>query len=668
MRGSLLIHGLVLAFALGCGGAGGGKSSTSKPDASDAAAADDAAPAEDAPAPTDGSACTPTTCEAQSKNCGIIADACGGFLECGDCVGELTCGGGGLPNVCGLGSCVPSTCESVGAQCGSIPDGCGATVDCGGCPDDEVCGVPGNPNACIGGGCVPKTCAQLGVQCGPAPDGCGGQLECGGCDADQACAEGQCVAVGGCPVGAISCAENGAGFHACGLDADDEWAFGGYIPCQLGDTCADGRCSHEQCLQAEVIVLLDRSSSMLMGDTWTWVKSTVLLEIDRRDSDNLFGFRQFPSGEACSVGEVLPLAKNAHNQIASSIDTPEATSATPITMALSDLEDKLGDPNDGQAVLLITDGDETCDTQDSAVDAAAALHYKGIPVHVVAVTTTANQMFLDGLAKAGGTGESHLVTGTEELRAALRDVFETIGACEKCVDLGCKDDVLRYCEDGFVSTLECASLSATCGAGASGKECLVAEGAPCPGGDAPASCGPSAPSCFMGECCAPQCNAKACGDDGCGGSCGTCQFGSCVGGQCDCTPACAGKECGPDGCGADCGSCTFGACVAGQCECTPSCAGKDCGSDGCGATCGTCEGGNQCVSGLCGVPCGGAGTAPAIGCCKDGDLYFCYQGLTYTEDCSNKPFCGLSSETLQYQCGTLGIGDPTGIFPKDCPF
>ena len=40
----------------------------------------------------------------------------------------------------------------------------------------------------------------------------------------------------------------------------------------------------------------------------------------------------------------------------------------------------------------------------------------------------------------------------------------------------------------------------------------------------------------------------------------------------------------------------------------------------------------------------------------------------YTEDCSNKPFCGLSSETLQYACGTLGIGDPTGLFPKDCPF
>jgi hypothetical protein len=48
--------------------------------------------------------CTPTTCSAQGKNCGSIADGCGGTLTCGSCTSPQTCGGGGTANVCGGGS------------------------------------------------------------------------------------------------------------------------------------------------------------------------------------------------------------------------------------------------------------------------------------------------------------------------------------------------------------------------------------------------------------------------------------------------------------------------------------------------------------------------------------------------------------------------------------
>jgi hypothetical protein len=50
-----------------------------------------------------GSACTPTTCAAQGKNCGTIANGCGGTLNCGACAAPQTCGGGGVANVCGGG-------------------------------------------------------------------------------------------------------------------------------------------------------------------------------------------------------------------------------------------------------------------------------------------------------------------------------------------------------------------------------------------------------------------------------------------------------------------------------------------------------------------------------------------------------------------------------------
>lgn len=45
--------------------------------------------------------CLPTTCENEGKNCGSITDGCGGRLECGNCSGVDTCGGGGRANVCG---------------------------------------------------------------------------------------------------------------------------------------------------------------------------------------------------------------------------------------------------------------------------------------------------------------------------------------------------------------------------------------------------------------------------------------------------------------------------------------------------------------------------------------------------------------------------------------
>jgi len=48
--------------------------------------------------------CVPTSCAAQGKNCGSIADSCGGTLNCGTCTAPQTCGGGGIANVCGSGT------------------------------------------------------------------------------------------------------------------------------------------------------------------------------------------------------------------------------------------------------------------------------------------------------------------------------------------------------------------------------------------------------------------------------------------------------------------------------------------------------------------------------------------------------------------------------------
>jgi hypothetical protein len=120
-----------------------------------------------------GTCCTPTTCAAVGANCGMIADGCGGTLDCGTCTLPQTCGGGGTPNVCG---CSPTTCAAVGANCGMIADGCGGTLDCGTCALPETCGGGGTPNVC-----GPTVCGNGVIDPGEQCDGasCGTDTGCG---------------------------------------------------------------------------------------------------------------------------------------------------------------------------------------------------------------------------------------------------------------------------------------------------------------------------------------------------------------------------------------------------------------------------------------------------------------------------------------------------------
>jgi hypothetical protein len=59
-------------------------------------------------------ACTPTTCAAQGKNCGSISDGCGGTLSCGSCTSPQTCGGGASANVCGAASTAAYPPDQIG--------------------------------------------------------------------------------------------------------------------------------------------------------------------------------------------------------------------------------------------------------------------------------------------------------------------------------------------------------------------------------------------------------------------------------------------------------------------------------------------------------------------------------------------------------------------------
>jgi hypothetical protein len=192
-------------------------------------------------------ACQPTTCEALGKNCGQVADDCGGLLDCGTCADGSSCGIV-TANVCTVleDLCVPALPSDVcaGKECGAEGDGCGGTVSCGTCPDGEACGIgqafqcgtvlTGDDNNCPA---LITDCAVAGVECGLTGNGCGGTLNCGTCPDGETCGLGGPGICGAPPTCDPATAEDVC-VEQCGFVSDN---CGGTINCEATEfACPDG--------------------------------------------------------------------------------------------------------------------------------------------------------------------------------------------------------------------------------------------------------------------------------------------------------------------------------------------------------------------------------------------------------------------------------------------
>jgi hypothetical protein len=127
--------------------------------------------------PDGGVPCSPTTCSALGYDCGYANDGCGNLLDCnppsGTCPNPQYCGGAGF-NQCGgnngLGvdgapNCKPTTCAKQGFNCGFAGDGCGNLLQCGAtCSGNLTCGGGGTPGVCGNSACT-GLCLQQ-VACG----------------------------------------------------------------------------------------------------------------------------------------------------------------------------------------------------------------------------------------------------------------------------------------------------------------------------------------------------------------------------------------------------------------------------------------------------------------------------------------------------------------------
>ncbi len=113
-------------------------------------------------------------------------------------------------------------------------------------------------------------------------------------------------------------------------------------------------------------------------------------------------------------------------------------------------------------VILLTDGDETCDTQANAVNAASVLFNTGVTIGVntfkiktyVINFAGGNQANTDAIAAAGGTGTSYFATNEVQLSQALSTIISSSVAPESCDNKdnncnGCTDEgFTHYCDVG----------------------------------------------------------------------------------------------------------------------------------------------------------------------------------------------------------------------------
>ncbi len=113
-------------------------------------------------------------------------------------------------------------------------------------------------------------------------------------------------------------------------------------------------------------------------------------------------------------------------------------------------------------VILVTDGDETCDTQQDAVNAALDLYQNGVSVggktfkvrvHVINFAG-GNQTNTNQIAAAGGTTSSYFATNEVQLAQALSSIIASSVAPETCDNTdnncnGCTDEgFTHYCDVG----------------------------------------------------------------------------------------------------------------------------------------------------------------------------------------------------------------------------
>lgn len=322
----------------------------------------------------------------------------------------------------------------------------------------------------------------------------------------------------------------------------------------------------DQCTPARVLVVLDKSSSMVTGTIngvtkWDTAADGLGTLLDQYQAKAEFGLMTFPQPNQCGPGalNVAPALDNKAS-IISALGSPPPTSGnyTPMSQSLEAAANLSAMSVTGpKHVVLITDGWQYCVPYDNAtrfdgVDAVAALNAKGITTWIVGFGGEVDALGLNKMAVAANTAKAGCdptsedaaganncyfqVDNAQELLTALNTIAGSVSA-ETCdgLDNDCDgevdEDLTRACSNA------CGAGTETCNAG-NWEGCTAPPTSPstevCDGVDN--DCDgqtdePGSDLCDTGEVCDNGMCVPPNGEDGGGMHAGCCDAGGAPTGQ-----------------------------------------------------------------------------------------------------------------------------------------
>gem|GEM_PF-2209443 len=221
-----------------------------------------------------------------------------------------------------------------------------------------------------------------------------------------------------------------------------------------------------QCETPNVVILLDRSGSMLDDDKWGQAQEAIERGVVPFLERLRFGLVTFPWEDGCDVSEGsyrVPIGEaTAENLGQVFVDaTPVDTALTPLAEAINRgkaVLDDLNDSNRRGVLVLLTDGVETCADADAPLTAAQAAADEGYLIYTIGFGSLVSRRTLRSMAEIGGTERERSAEDLEELAQVLTEIIEGVTQ-EQC-------DLLDNDCDGVVDEdVEATPCEGQCGVG-----------------------------------------------------------------------------------------------------------------------------------------------------------------------------------------------------------